>query len=211
MLHWILDPEAARLHIKEIVGKNISETPVIHSSLPRDRLYLLCAFLMGCLWKMIRSARHLLPVLSLRWSAAIWKRGTPLTQFSSGCRAGSALLGSLPPGAFRRVLSQATNQHTQQQATGSGSLLISQKSKLHAENNGRNCEERNLILVVESLFSHQVPHFSPCDLHQYFQEKGACSLFSAWRTLKAWKENGTREALGQVFPKILSIWGSILS
>lgn len=47
--HASLDPEAAKLHIKEAVGKSISQTPLIYTSLPGDSLYLLCAFLMGCL------------------------------------------------------------------------------------------------------------------------------------------------------------------
>lgn len=43
MLHWILDPEAARLHIKGTVGKNISCAALIYTSIGRDSLYLLCA------------------------------------------------------------------------------------------------------------------------------------------------------------------------
>lgn len=72
-----LDPEAARFHIKETVGKSISQALLMYTSLPRDSLYLLCAFLMGCLWKAMYCASHCstawYPTESLLWQAQSWQ------------------------------------------------------------------------------------------------------------------------------------------
>lgn len=95
--------------------------------------------------------------------------GTPPRASSGGHRAGSALLGSLPPGALGRAFSQAANpnQYTQQQSSVSGSLWNDSKKANYRQKTTWGTVEREL-LGVELSFSHKVPSSFPCDLHQYF-------------------------------------------
>lgn len=118
--HASLDSEAARLHIKETVGKSSSQTDVRQPSqgqpLSAER-FPHGLPLKGDLLCQAPAARPQ-PAVERCCLKAWYPTETPLLW----CRAGSPLLHSLPPGAFRRVLSHAANQGTQRQLSVSGSL-----------------------------------------------------------------------------------------